>query len=317
MNEEYVTYLGVEGTYSHQACQDIFPARAHRGYIRFQQVIEAVQRGEATHAVVPVENVLGGRVEEIYRLLEKTSLAIIAEYILPIHHCLLIPYGSIQGEPPSGLSQEDKSDWKRNTLSDEKLSEIFSQIKEVVSHPQGLSQCRHFLDRNLPDVTRRETTDTASAAKAISDRNDFSSAAISSKSAGRLYNMIFLRENIEDDPDNATRFLVLSQDASSTKEVSHPAITTILFKLKHEPGSLVAALRAFSDSGINITKLETYMASRERRQPTFYIDIGEHYYSDKMSMAIDKFRKHVDEFKLLGTYKASPQRGVISGYLAV
>jgi prephenate dehydratase len=79
----------------------------------------------------------------------------------------------------------------------------------------------------------------------------------------------------------------------------------------------VGALAAFSERGINLTKLETYMASKERRKPTFYVDVGEHFYADRMISAIAQFKRHVEYWKVLGTYPASPQRGIVSGFLAV
>jgi prephenate dehydratase len=294
MSSDIIAYLGLEGSYSHQASQSIFPGQTYAGHSQFSSIFSAVEEGKAAYAVVPVDNALSGRIDGIYRELAKTTLNIVQEYILPIHHCLLT------AKPAPGAPAPD-----------------YASITEIYSHPQGFLQCQNFIERHLPHAVLTDATDTAAAARDVAARGQAGLAAISSKVSATRYGLAMLAENIEDEPGNATRFLVLSRKGFEGSAPIFPALTTILFQTKHEPGSLVGALGAFSSQGVNLTKLETYMASKERRKPTFYVDVGEHLYAPRMAAAMAEFKKHVDSWKVLGTYPASPQRGVVSGFLTI
>lgn len=286
-----VSYLGIPGSYSYQASSEMFPESELIGFPTWSAVLGAVESGRAQCAVVPVENALTGRIEGIYQALSNTKLNIIAEYILPVDHCLLAPAG--KGSPESF---------------------DFSAVKAVYSHQQGFLQCAKFLERRLPHAELIETTDTAKAAQ-IASTAEPGVAAISSKLCATLFTLDVVAEDIADEPGNATRFLVMSKEGFAAAPPTSPAVTTLLFRLKHYPGALVKALAAFSEQGINLTKLETYMLSRERQNATFYVDVGEHLHSDKMKAAIPQFAEHVEYWKVLGTYKASPLRGVVAGFL--
>ena len=289
MDNRRITFLGIKGSYSHQAAQEMFPDGQFQGRTQWPAIFADVESDRADIAVVPVENALSGRIDGIYQALSETSLNIAAELILPVHHCLL----------GSGTDGE------------------LSRIKRIYSHPQGFLQCGKFINEHLPHAEQIDTTDTANAALTVAEAGAADAAAISSKLCASLYGLQILKENIEDEAGNATRFLVLSKKSVETSELTSPAITTILFKLKHEPGALVGALAAFADQGVNLTKLETYMASKDRRKPTFYVDVGEHLHSERMALAMDAFSKHVEWWKVLGAYEASGLRGVVSGFLAV
>ena len=294
MDNQRITFLGIKGSYSHQAAQEMFPDGQFQGRTQWPAIFADVESDRADIAVVPVENALSGRIDGIYQALSETSLNIAAELILPVHHCLLGP------ETGGG-----------------ELSERLARIKRIYSHPQGFLQCGKFINEHLSGAEQIDTTDTANAALTVAEAGAADAAAISSKLCASLYGLQILKENIEDEAGNATRFLVLSKKSVETSELTSPAITTILFKLKHEPGALVGALAAFADQGVNLTKLETYMASKDRRKPTFYVDVGEHLHSERMALAMDAFSKHVEWWKVLGAYEASGLRGVVSGFLAV
>jgi prephenate dehydratase len=288
MSSHIIAYLGIEGSYSHQASQAIFPGQNYAGYSQFSSIFSEVEAGRAEYAVVPVDNALSGRIDGIYRELAKTTLNIVQEFILPIHHCLLAAEAA-----------------------------DYAGVTEIFSHPQGFLQCQSFIQQHLPHAVLTDATDTAAAARDVAARGQAGLAAISSKVCAKRYGLELLAENVEDEPGNATRFLVLSRQGFEGNAPIFPALTTILFQTKHEPGSLVGALGAFSAQGVNLTKLETYMASKERRKPTFYVDVGEHLYSPRMIAAMAQFKKHVESWKVLGTYPASPQRGVVSGFLTI
>jgi prephenate dehydratase len=296
VDNQRITFLGIKGSYSHQAAQEMFPDSQFHGRTQWPDIFADVEADRADVAVVPVENALSGRIDGIYQELSETSLNIAAELILPVHHCLLAP-GAGGDEAPE--------------------RERLSRIKRIYSHPQGFLQCGKFIKDYLSGAEQIDTTDTANAALTVAEAGAADAAAISSKLCASLYGLDILKENIEDEAGNATRFLVLSKKSVETSELISPAITTILFKLKHEPGALVGALAAFADQGVNLTKLETYMASKDRRKPTFYVDVGEHLHSERMALAMDAFSKHVEWWKVLGAYEASGLRGVVSGFLAV
>jgi prephenate dehydratase len=300
-----IAYLGIPGSYSHQASVAISPDYEHVGLPQFRSIFQAVEDGNAECGVVPVDNALSGRVVGIYTELAKEyAVNIIQEYILPIHLSLLV-------SSSSGIAQDG-----RNIMLDSAVCD-YADIQEVFTHPQAFMQCDRFLKKYLPHAALREASDTANAAYDIGLTKSSTIAAVASSICASLYGLNILNENIEDDPGNATRFLVLSKQGFEGSAATYPSITTILFETRHEPGSLVGALGAFSDQGINLTKLETYMASRERRKPTFYVDVGDHLFSDRMQLALQQFKEHVGYWKILGTYPASPQRGVVSGFLTV
>jgi prephenate dehydratase len=306
MSSEIIGYLGIEGSDSHQASGEIFPGREYRGFSHFPAIFKEVEYERAVCAVVPVDNALSGRIDGIYHELSNTILNIDQEYILPIHHCLLIYRNPI--ELPGGTDHETPKN---------EGGIILTEIREIFSHPQAFLQCQQFIAKFMPNAVLRDATDTASAALEVSTTARTDVAAISSRTCASRYNLHVLRQDIEDDPGNATRFLVLSKKGLQDSKPTSPAITTILFQTKHEPGSLAGALAAFADKGINLTKLETYMASRERRKPTFYVDVGEHLYADRMIAAMAAFAEEVEHWRILGTYAASPQRGVVSGFLTI
>jgi prephenate dehydratase len=294
-----VAYLGIPGSYSHEASRRLFPGYEARGFPHWPGIFREVETDRAACAVVPVENALTGRIEGIYQELSRTALNITQEFILPIRHCLLV-----RGSP------------SESPLDDAALAARLSQVRQVYSHPQGFLQCRAFVEHFLPHATLKDTSDTANAALSTGE-GDETSAAIASKASAELYGLTALREDIADETGNATRFLVLSKDGGQADAPGAPAVTTLLFQTRHTPGSLVGALSAFAGAGVNLIKLETYMASLERRKPTFYIDVGAHMTSAPMQAALAQFAEHVEYWKVLGSYPASPLRGVVSGFLPV
>ena len=297
--QKAVAFLGIAGSYSYEASRALFPDHEARGLPHWPEIFREVDSGRAACLVVPVENALTGRIEGIYQELSRTTLNITQEFILPIRHCLLAP-----GPAPEG------------PLDDKALAARLSKVKQVYSHPQGFLQCREFVARFLPDAELKATTDTANAALTAAE-GDAACAAIASKAAAELYGLAVLREDIADEAGNAPRFLVLSKDGFEAAAPDAPAVTTILFQTRHTPGSLVGALSTFAGAGVNIIKLETYMASLERRKPTFYIDVGAHMDAEPMKAALARFADHVDDWKVLGSYPASPLRGAVSGFLPV
>src|SRR5215510_157801 len=204
-----VVYLGPAATYTHQAAQVRFGSSALLRPTRsIAEVFDEVERGRAEYGVVPVENSTEGPVNvTLDRLIDSDAL-ITGEVTLEISHFLLSRAGDV------------------------------SEVKKVCSHPQGLAQCRQWLNANLPDVPTEETSSTA--------------AAISSEMAGRLYDVPVLRRRIEDNPFNSTRFLVLGRRPIPATGRDK---TSILFSMKNEPGVLYSILHPFAERGFNLTKI--------------------------------------------------------------
>jgi len=313
-----ISYLGIPGSYSHQACKEYFPDGFYNGGKNFNNVLKAVVQGDADYAMIPIENSSAGRVAEVYNLLPSSEgLHIIGEHLLPIHHCLVIPKNSFRGRLPREMETSEALKWKSSPLTEKEKAQAFASIKEVRSHPQALMQCAGFIEKNLPQASATTDFDTATAAQFISLREDCSIAAIASKHAASIYDLLIVDESIEDDRNNMTRFMILSRDALNPATIKGAGLTTILFQTNHKPGALLSALKAFSDNNVNLTKLETYMVSQDRPYPTFYVDVGALLSTPNMKAAMEEFVKYTTSYRVLGSYPASASRGDKNSFLPV
>ncbi len=312
-----VSYLGVPGSYSHQACMECFPDHYHRGFKKFDEVIRAADAGEVDFAILPVENSSAGRVTEVYNLLPSVKLQIIGEYLLPIHHCLMVAYNAYRKWVPRGIDEKDILDWKDSPLTEEEKQEALASIKEVHSHSQALMQCSNYLESKLPNAQTVVDFDTATAAQNLSNYDEKDRAVISSAMTADIYSLLLLDKDIENDPYNMTRFLIFGREAVEQTSPDEHYITSILFQTNHIPGALIGALKAFSDNNVNLTKLETYMVSQELPNPTFYVDIGTSMANPDLQNALKEFEKHAAEYHILGSYPASAERGNKNSFLPV
>ncbi len=313
-----ISYLGIPGSYSHQACSEFFPQAHYDGKRKFEDIIKAADTGEVDYAVLPVENSSAGRVTEVYNLLPQVQLKIIAEYLLPIHHNLLVPYKAYRQWVPDGVKEEDITQWKNAPLSEKEREEAFNSIKEINSHPQALLQCSDFIDKNLPKVSTFVDFDTATAAQKLALVETKEKAVIASRHAADIYNLMVLAENIENDPNNMTRFLVFGKKPFDSEENNKNGyITSLLFQTNHKPGALISALEAFSKNRLNLTKLETYMVSQELPYPTFYVDVGRKLEDPEMQSALKDLENFTTRYDVLGSYPASPMRGQKNSFLPV
>lgn len=317
MSNQRVSYQGLQGSYSYEACKSIDPEKETIGYKTFQSAVSAVLNESSDIAVLPVENTTAGRVMEVHNLLPDSGLYIVGEYLLPIHHHLMIPRDAFRGVAPSSLSKEELIKWKNSSLTDEEYKEVCNSIFEIQSHPQALAQCRKFIQNNFPKAVPIPAFDTAGAARDISKNKNCRVAAIASEKAADIYNMIILKKNVEDIESNTTRFLMLSKKNNVEKDITGKAITTILFDTKHIPGSLLQALKVFQDHNIDLTKLETYMSGPAKPNPSFYVDVGASIYEEKMKKALVEFQKNTENYRILGCYNADIKRGVNNGFLSV
>jgi prephenate dehydratase len=269
-----IVYQGVEGAYSHLACQHVFPNREASACETFQDAMQAVEKGRANLAMIPVENSTAGRVEEIYRLIPKMSLHIVGEHFEPVNHCLMALPGAST-----------------------------STIKTVGSHPQALAQCIG----NIAQLKLNETAklDTAGAALEVSKSNDLSQAAIASSLAADLYGLNILKENFQDQEGNTTRFIILSHAEnvpSFLPETSY--ITSLIYRVRNIPAALYKSLGGFATNGINLVKLESYMPGGKLNASQFHADIEGHIDMPSMKLALEELSFFAEEIRILGTYEA-------------
>jgi len=278
MTDKVIAYQGVEGAYSHLACQNAFPHSRSIACESFEDAMELVENRTADLAMIPVENSTAGRVEEIYRLIPKSSLFIVDEHFEPVNHCLL----GIPGSTREG-------------------------IRYVASHPQALAQCyKNILDGNLTAVAR---FDTAGSAREIRDKNEPAWAAIASKLAAELYGLEILEEYFGDLRGNVTRFIVLSRENTIPKlETDKAYITSVIFQVRDIPAALFKALGGFATNGVNLLKLESYSMTGSLQVSRFHIDIEAHPDEEHLKRAMDELRYFAKEIKYLGVYEKHPGR---------
>ncbi len=278
MTDKKIAFQGVAGAYSEQACKSAYPHMQPIACETFQEAMWMVEQGDAALAMIPLENSTAGRVEEIYRLIPKMALHVIAEHFEPVEHALLGIRGS---------SIED--------------------LKYVASHPQALAQCHYNIMRL--GLVAEAKLDTAGAAREISELRDGSRAAIASRLAAEIYDLEILEEHFEDIRGNTTRFFILS----ATPEVPEydprkNYITSLLFQVRDIPAALYKALGGFATNGINLLKLESYQAPGSMQASQFHVDIDGHPATEAMKFALEELAFFAEEVRILGTYLAHPFR---------
>ena len=266
-----VAYLAPPATFTHQAARERFGDAAEYHPSRtIAEIFDDVERGRAQFGVVPVENSTDGAVNVTLDRLVHTELLICGELTLEIAQHLLT---------------------RATELAD---------VKRVLSHPQGLGQCRGWLAEHLPDVAQEETASTAGAAELAAA--DPHVAAIASELAGRLYGVPILRRRIEDNPHNATRFLVLGRPASGP---SGRDKTSILFAMPNQPGALYRILEPFARAGLNLTKIESRPAKRMPWEFVMFVDFEGHRDTPVVAEALREAAERTVYLKVLGSYPAA------------
>ena len=272
-----IVFQGEVGAYSHLACRGFYPDMNPRPCPSFAQAFNAVSAGEASLAMIPVENTVAGRVSDIYHLLPEGGLFIIGEKYLPIRHQLL---------GVKGAKLED--------------------IKVARSHPMALGQVRKRLAAERIDPL--VDTDTAGAARAVSELGDKSIAAVASVVAGETYGLDILAANIEDAAHNTTRFLILADSPGELPKNDQAVVTSFVFRVRSVPSALYKALGGFATNGINMTKLESYMVGGSFSAAQFYADVEAHPEDDAMKHALEELSFFTESVTMLGTYPADPLR---------
>lgn len=263
-----VTCLGPLGTYTHLAALRHFgSSAAFLPVDSIKKVFENVETGKAEYGVVPIENSNEGVVSHTLDMFVDSDLQVVAEIIIEISHNLL-------------SRQTDRR-----------------KIRKIYSHPQALAQCRGWLESNLPGVPTAETTSTSRAAE-LAARESYA-AAIASELAARMYDLTIVERSIQDGRRNITRFLVIS------KQFPHRSgqdKTSIMFTIKHRPGSLYEVLLPFKRSKINLTKIESRPSKRKAWEYIFFVDMEGHIEDRRVKKAIDALTENCLYLKLLGSY---------------
>ncbi|NNE58014.1 MAG: prephenate dehydratase [Hellea sp.] len=272
-----IHYQGEPGAYSHLACSTFFPDRIPIPCQSFAAAFAAVRNNPDDLAMIPVDNSVAGRVSDIYHLLPEGGLSIIGEHYLPVHH-------NLWGIP--GATQAD--------------------IKIARSHPMALGQVRRRLVSW--DIQPKADSDTAGAARRVSERGDKTVGAVASALAGKIYGLDLLAKNIEDADHNTTRFLVLAARGGVVPALGSPVVTSFVFRVRSVPSALYKALGGFASNGINITKLESYMVGGSFTAAQFYMDVEAHPDSEAMCHAMDELKFFSEEIIVLGTYPADSVR---------
>jgi prephenate dehydratase len=274
-----IAYLGQPGSYSDLACRIAFPGNETLGCVSFPEVFAAASDGRAGLAMIPVDNSLAGRIADVHHLLPESDLHIVGEHFQRIEHHLLAPKGA-----------------------------TLASIKTVKSHVQPLGQCRRYLQKM--GYAPVASGDSATAAKEVAEAGDPSVAAISSSLSGEIYGLVSLAKNIEDEPHNTTRFLVMAREADWPKDDGRRFITSFLYRVRSVPASLYKSLGGFATNGINLTKLESYMVGGFFEAAQFYVEAEGHPEQRPMKLALEElaFFSRKGTFKILGVYPAHPFR---------
>jgi len=271
-----VAFQGEIGAYSEIAVYKHFTSDVQTIPCKsFSDVFKSVEAGNVDYGVVPVENSIEGSVNQVYDLFLEYDLKVCGEIILKIEHCLLA-----------------------NRNAD------LNSIKVVYSHPQALAQCSNFLERLGCKIIL--TYDTAGGAKIVKERGTNDVAAIASERAAEIYGMKILARDISNTPDNYTRFLVISTEDSPPTGNDK---TSIIFSLKHVPGSLYKALEEFALREINLTKIESRPTKRRPWEYNFYLDFEGHRNDPKCMEALKGLEKRATFIKILGSYPKAKQNG--------
>lgn len=276
-SKKIIAFQGAPGAYSDLACRTTRPEMDTLPCRSFEDTFAAVREGKAALAMIPIENSIAGRVADIHHLMPNSGLHIIGEHFQRIDHHLLALKGA-------------------------KLSDI----THVHSHIHALNQCRRLIaELGIEPVV---SADTAGAALQITRVGDKTQAVIASELAGEINGLVSLKANIEDTERNTTRFLIMSREAIVPHPKAGPCLTSFIFRVRNVPAALFKALGGFATNGVNMTKLESYMAGHQFVAAQFYADIEGHPDHRNVRLAMEELAFFTREVKILGTYPAHPYR---------
>lgn len=272
-----IAYLGPSGSYTEMA-KDIFCEKYQlnadtKAQSSIKRVLEFVDNNPGTIGILPIENSIEGAVRETIDNLirtNNTNIRILSEFVMPIKHCLM-----------------------------SRTTELYS-ISGIISHPQALAQCQNFIHNEMPmHLNIIEVASTAEAARALQEYN-MTYAAIGSEKTANIYNLNILKENINDDPDNQTRFALIGDfDTPVTQNDK----TTLAFSTENKPGALLDVLQIFHNYGINLSYIDSRPSKTQFGEYTFFVDFDGHITDATIAKAIAELKVHTQFYRLVGSYE--------------
>ena len=271
-----IYFLGPEGTNTHKSLKlfvEDFEIKYNsiQPMITIKSVIRAIDEDKNGIAVVPIENSIEGIVREAIDNLirvEDNNITIMGENVVSVNNCL---------------------------LSKERTTE---KIKTILSHPQALAQCANYLDKNFPNADLIKETSTSAAAKKLLEL-DSSYAAIANETAAEFYNLNILDVNINDEPGNKTRFILLGRKPTKPTESDK---TSIAFATKNRAGALFKVLDIFNKYKINLLYIDSRPSKKNLGEYNFFIDFEGHINNPTSELAIKEIKEHVSFYRFNGSY---------------
>lgn len=240
----------------------------------FEAAFSAIRDGVADYILAPIENSLAGSVHRSFDLLVDSRLNILAEVIIPIAHNLIAAPGA-----------------------------KFEELAVVESHPVALAQCEQFFSAH-PRLKRIATEDTAGSVREVVRSGDHSRAAIAGRRAAEIYGGVILREHLEDNRENYTRFLLLSESAAVPENADK---LSLVFQLDHRPGALYHALEPFARRNVNLMKIESRPVHGSPWQYRFYLDLQASRRDPEVAAALRELEGLVVDLRILGSYVSAPR----------
>ena len=271
-----IFFQGTYGAYSHLAALSIYPKAEIVPCKTFDECFLKASSDSNSKIIIPESNRITGNIGIEY-LIFKYRLNIYLEYFQKIEHNLL----GVQGTN-------------------------LSEIKDVYSHGQALSQCSKFI--KLHKLTEHVRADTAGSAEMVSKNQDKTKAAIASTLSAKTYDLEIIKKNIENEKGNLTRFLVMGKKISQPEFGKKKYITSFLFKLKSKPAALYQSLGGFAINGVNLTKLQSYPEKNTFDSFFFLCDLDGHIEDSKVQKSLEELGLHCQDFHVLGVFEADKQR---------
>ena len=274
-----ILYQGNKGAYSQLAALEVFPKSDTISCKTFEDCFKRCDEDESLKSIIPIENSIAGRVADIQYLMNKYKLQIYAEHFHKVSHNLLVKPGT-----------------------------QMKNLKYVRSHSQAISQCQKIINEyNLDPII---AADTAGSAKFISENLADDEAAIASTLAAKIYNLEILKNNIEDDDKNVTRFLIMGKKVQHPELKDNNYITSCIFKVKDKPAALYKCLGGFATNDVSLSKLESFSDQSSFEQYLFLCDIVGHIEDPKVQKSLEELGFHTISLEILGVYPASPFRNL-------
>ena len=272
-----IYFQGTFGAYSHLAALSIDPKAEVVPCKTFDDCFVQASKDTNSKIIIPESNRITGNIGIEY-LIFKYRLNIYSEYFQKIEHNLL-------GLPGTKISD----------------------IKDVYSHGQALSQCSKFIKSN--SLIEHVRADTAGSAEMVSKTKDKTKAAIASSLSAKTYNLEIIKKIIENEKGNLTRFLIMGKNISQPEFGNKKYITSFLFKLKSKPAALYQSLGGFAINGVNLTKLQSYPEKNTFDSFFFLCDLDGHIEDIKVQKSLEELGLHCQDFHVLGVFEADKIRG--------